>query len=127
MNDRKTVLIVEDDKDHLKALQIRLGAAGYETIWASDGLQAVAAARREKPDAIVLDLGLPGGDGYQVLQRLKMLAPTSQIPILVLSARDPAVHRARSLEAGAVAFFQKPADADALLKTLHESCASQRR
>jgi two-component system phosphate regulon response regulator PhoB len=122
----KTVLIVEDDKDHLKALQIRLGAAGFGTIWASDGLQAVAAARRERPDVIVLDLGIPGGDGYQVLQRLKMIAPTANIPIIVLSARDPAVHRARSLEAGAVAFFQKPADSDALLKAIHGSCASEK-
>lgn len=127
MNGMKTVLIVEDDQDHLRALQIRLHAAGYETIWASDGLQAVAAARRERPDAIVLDLGLPGGDGYQVLQRLKVLGPTALIPIVVLSARDPAVHRDRSLQAGAVAFFQKPADADALLKTLAECCASERR
>jgi len=125
VNDMKTVLIVEDDKDHLKALQIRLRAAGYETVWASDGLQAVAAARRERPNVILLDLGLPGGDGYQVLQRLKMLAPTAHIPIIVLSARDPAVHRARSLEAGAVAFFQKPADSDALLKAIHEGCAPE--
>lgn len=118
----KKVLIVEDDKDHLKALQIRLSAAGYDALWASDGLQAVAAARREKPDVIILDLGLPGGDGYQVLQRLKLLAPTAHIPIIVLSARDPAVHKTRSLEAGAVAFFQKPADSDALLKTIHQNC-----
>lgn len=122
MNGNKTVLVVEDDKDHLKALQIRLGAAGFDVIWAADGLQAVAAARRERPDVIILDLGLPGGDGYQVLQRLKMLAPTAHIPIVVLSARDPAVHKKRSLEAGAVAFFQKPADSDSLLKTVHEAC-----
>lgn len=123
MDEQKTVLVVEDDKDHFKAIMIRLGAAGYVTLWASDGFQAVALARRERPDVIVLDLGLPGGDGYHVLHRLKTLAPTAHIPIIVLSAWNASEHKARSLEAGAIAFFQKPADSEALLQAIKTSCA----
>lgn len=119
----KKILIVEDDPDHVKALTLRLRAAGYDLLTASDGMQAVAVARREKPDVIILDLGLPGGDGYQVLRRLKVLGPLASIPVIVLSARDPAVHREKSLEAGAIAFFQKPPDSDVLLELIRQSTA----
>lgn len=119
----KKILIVEDDPDHVKALTLRLRAAGYDLLTARDGMQAVAVARREKPDVIILDLGLPGGDGYQVLRRLKVLGPLASIPVIVLSARDPAVHREKSLEAGAIAFFQKPPDSDVLLELIRQSTA----
>ncbi|TMQ72838.1 MAG: response regulator [Candidatus Eisenbacteria bacterium] len=76
---------------------------------------AVAAARREKPDLILLDLGLPGGDGYQVLGRLKTLTTTSSTPVIVLSAKDPAVHQERSIAAGADAFIAKPAESAVLI------------
>lgn len=109
------VLLVDDDPDLLRALSTRLRAEGFGVVTASDGVMAVSVARRYQPDLVILDLGLPGGDGYSVLERLKNLTPTSGTPILVLTARDPKVHDEKSRAAGADGFLQKPADASVLL------------
>ena len=61
---RKRILIVDDDHDQQQALAIRLRAAGYDTTFANDGMQAVALVRKDKPDLVLLDIGLPGGDGF---------------------------------------------------------------
>lgn len=111
----RKILVIDDDQDLLKALGTRLRAEGFAFAAASDGAMAVAAARRERPDLIILDLGLPGGDGYQVLGRLKSLTTTSATPVIVLSAKDPVVHDERSRAAGADAFLQKPAENAALM------------
>ncbi len=114
----KKILVIDDDADLIKAIGTRLRAEGFACVSAGDGVQAMAAARREKPDLILLDLGLPGGDGYHVLERLKTLTPTSSTPVIVLSAKDPQVHEARSLAAGADAFFHKPAESATLMAAI---------
>jgi len=111
----RKILVIDDDQDLLKALGTRLRAEGFAFVMARDGVMAVAAARREQPDLIILDLGLPGGDGYQVLERLKSIRTTATTPVIVLSAKDPAVHDERSRAAGADAFLQKPAENAALM------------
>jgi two-component system KDP operon response regulator KdpE len=111
----RKILVIDDDQDLIKALRTRLRAEGFEFVAAGDGVMAVAMARRENPDLILLDLGLPGGDGYQVLERLKTLTGTSSTPVIVLSAKDPAVHAEKSLAAGADAFLQKPTENAALM------------
>ena len=111
----KKILVVDDDQDLVRALGTRLRAEGFAFAAAGDGVMAVAAARREKPDLILLDLGLPGGDGYQVLERLKSLMTTAQTPVIVVSARDPQVHGDKSRQAGADAYFQKPVESAVLL------------
>lgn len=122
----KKILIVDDDQDLLRGLNIRLKANGYKVVFAVDALSAISVARKEEPDLIILDLGLPGGDGFTVMERLSNLMPLATIPIIVLSARDPASNKKKSLEAGAEAFFQKPVDNDILLaairKSLGEGC-----
>lgn len=109
MNGKK-LLIIDDDHDLVLGLTPRLKANGYSVISAADGTSAIGVARKEAPDLIILDLGLPGGDGFVVLERLKGLADTGAIPVIVLSARNPAENEKRVLDAGAVAFFQKPPD-----------------
>jgi DNA-binding response OmpR family regulator len=111
----RKILVIDDDQDLVRALGTRLRAEGFLFVAAGDGVMAVAAARREQPDLIILDLGLPGGDGYQVLGRLKTLMSTSSTPVIVLSARDPKVHEERSRAAGADAFLQKPAESATLM------------
>ena len=122
MPPRKKILIVDDDQDLVVGLAVRLRkVGGYDVIMASDGLGAVTKAQREKPDLIILDLGLPVGDGFSVLERLKTLMNTALIPVIVLSARDPGEAQDAVLEMGADAFFQKPADNDQLLAAIRHA------
>jgi DNA-binding response OmpR family regulator len=116
----KKILIVEDDADVRLGLNARLRASGYQTAFAADAMAAVVEARRHQPDLILLDIGLPAGDGFVVMERLRSNAHLSCIPIVVVSARPAQAYAARALEAGASAFLQKPVDNDHLLATIRE-------
>jgi DNA-binding response OmpR family regulator len=117
----KKILIVEDDNLQLTVLDRRLKTAGFEIVAARDGLTAISTARKEQPDLIVLDLGLPAGDGFVVLQRLGMLINTGTIPVIVLSARTPIGNRDAAHKAGAIAYIHKPVDIPVLLKAINEA------
>jgi DNA-binding response OmpR family regulator len=112
------VLLVEDDADLRQGLAARLRSKGFSPASAADATSAMTVALRERPDVILLDLGLPGGDGLLLLERLKKHPALGAVPVVVLSARDPAAHRDRALAAGAVAYLQKPADNEALVAAL---------
>jgi DNA-binding response OmpR family regulator len=116
--EKAKILIVDDDPDLRKALKIRLRANHYDTVQASDGYSAIAVAQKEQPDLIILDLGLPAGDGYSVLKRLQDSDPLSNIPVIVLTARDPLYDGLKAVSAGATVFFQKPADNGELLSII---------
>jgi DNA-binding response OmpR family regulator len=116
----KKILIVEDDADVRLGLNARLRASGYETAFAADAMAAIGVARRELPDLILLDIGLPAGDGFVVMERLRGNAHLSCIPIVVVSARPAQAYADRALKAGASAFLQKPVDNDRLLRTIRE-------
>ena len=115
------ILIVDDDPDLVRALRVRLRANQFETVHACDGYSAIAVAQKEHPNLIILDLGLPAGDGFVVLDRLHGIDSLSSIPIIVLTACDPQGNEKRTLEAGAAAFFQKPADNNELLEVIRAS------
>jgi DNA-binding response OmpR family regulator len=115
------ILIIDDDPHLILGLTPRLKASNYTVVTAGDAIAAIAVARKEVPDLIILDLGLPGGDGFMVLERLRNLADLSGVPVIVLSARDPVDNRKRSLEGGAVAFFQKPPDNHELLTAIRQA------
>lgn len=119
------ILVVDDDPDLLKALRLRLRANNCDVVTVSDGYSVVGAAQKERPDVIILDLGLPAGDGFVVLERLQMSDTLSGIPVIVLTARDPQGNEARALKAGAAAFFQKPVDNDELLNVIRVSLPQQ--
>jgi DNA-binding response OmpR family regulator len=112
------IMIVDDDPDLRQALRLRLRANHYDTVNAGDGYTAIATAYKERPDLIILDLGLPAGDGFVVLDRLQKDDKLSAIPVIVLTARDPQSSEQRALQAGAAAFFQKPADNAELLEVI---------
>ena len=114
MSEKKTILVVEDDPDLQRGLAIRLKANGYRVLVASDALQATAAVLHQNPDLAILDLKLPAGSSFDVLRR-SMASNRGFLPVIVLTAADPAVAERRALELGAMAFFQKPADNDDLL------------
>ncbi|HON48120.1 MAG TPA: response regulator [Kiritimatiellia bacterium] len=114
------ILIVEDDLDQAVGLSVRLRANGYEVLFASDGTTAFTQACKIRPDLIFLDLGLPAGDGFKVIEWLSGMVTTAVIPVIVLSGRVPEGNSERVLRMGAKAFFQKPVDNDILLKTIRE-------
>jgi two-component system KDP operon response regulator KdpE len=114
-NVRAKIMVVDDDPDLRKALSLRLRANNFETLNVCDGYSAIAMAIKERPQLIILDLGLPAGDGFTVLKNLQQYPDLAGIPVIVLTARDPAGNEKHTLESGAMAFFQKPADNEELL------------
>jgi two-component system KDP operon response regulator KdpE len=106
--DNKTILIVDDDPDIREGMQVRLQYSGYGTCFAEDAMSAIAMAGKERPDLIVLDLGLPEGDGFLVIEQLNGDTASDPIPIIVVSARDARANQNRAIKAGATAYLQKP-------------------
>jgi DNA-binding response OmpR family regulator len=117
----KKILIVDDDPDIRLGMHVRLKANLYDTFFASDALSSVVEARKHEPDLIILDLGLPAGDGYVVMERLKKFPALAVIPIIVVSARHAHANRERAIEAGAKAFLQKPVDDAELLAVIRQA------
>jgi DNA-binding response OmpR family regulator len=117
---QKKILIVDDDPDVRLGLHIRLKANHYDVIFAADGMASIAEARKHMPDLIILDLGLPAGDGFSVMERLKANDSLSLIPVIVVSARDRSANMELALKAGAKAFLQKPVDNAQLLSVIRK-------
>jgi DNA-binding response OmpR family regulator len=117
----KKILIVEDDADVRMGLHVRLKANHYDIFFAADGFSSVQEARKHEPDLIILDLGLPAGDGFVVMDRLKAVPALAIIPIIVVSGRSGAANRERALKAGAKAFLEKPVDNAELLAVIRQA------
>ncbi|HTL01112.1 MAG TPA: response regulator [Vicinamibacterales bacterium] len=118
-----TVLIVEDNDASRDALSRRLQRRGYEIYVATDGLQAVSVATRAKPDLILMDLGLPGVDGWTATAKLKSDEATRSIPIIVLSAHAMSTDRELALAAGGDDFDTKPVRFPQLLEKIERLLA----
>lgn len=121
----KKILIVDDDPDVRQGMNVRLRANGYETFFAGDAITSIAEARKNNPDLIILDLGLPAGDGFLVMERLHNIPSLSLIPVIVVSARDRHVNQERALKAGAKAFLQKPVDNAELLAVVRRTLGDE--
>ena len=109
------ILIIEDDQDIARLIGMKLKTRGHDLAFAGDAVTATTTARREHPDVILLDLGLPGGDGLLVLNRLREMAAFALTPVIVISGRDPAALRESVFKAGAVAYLSKPLDTEELV------------
>ena len=109
------VLVVDDDPQIRRALEINLAARGYDVLTSPDGESALDRARREHPDVVVLDLGLPDLDGVSVIARLRA---RSTVPVLVLSGRTDSADKVDALDAGADDYVTKPFGIDELLARL---------
>jgi DNA-binding response OmpR family regulator len=112
---KKKILIVDDERDIVKALTIRLGASGYEVVSAYDGAQGVFLAHKEKPDLILLDIRMPSGDGFSVAEKLKQTSRTTRIPILFLTGSPEREAEEKALALGARFYIKKPYDPEELL------------
>ncbi len=111
------ILYVEDNPDNIYMLERRLKRRGYEVVIAQDGETGLVMAAAELPNLILMDLDLPGIDGWEATRRLKRGETTAHIPVIALSAHAMAEHRARALEAGCDDVATKPVDfADLIAK-----------
>jgi CheY-like chemotaxis protein len=111
-----TVLIVDDDRASLDLLSVYLDDLPVDVVRANDGVEALAAVQRAQPDAVVLDIRLPGVDGWEVLTRLRAASATANLPIVVVSVVD---ERSRGLALGASEYLTKPVQRADFLAALH--------
>jgi CheY-like chemotaxis protein len=120
----KKILVVDDNEIVIKTITLKLQGAGYRVVAAMDGSEAVALARKENPDLILLDISFPtdlGGvpwDGFRIMEWFHRLDAAKKIPVIVITGSEEAAIKARATAAGAVAFFQKPLEHDYLLKVV---------
>ena len=115
------ILIVDDNPDIRLGMHVRLKANHYDTYFAVDASSGVAEALKHQPALIILDLGLPAGDGFTVMESLKKIPALAAIPIIVVSARDVIGNQKRAFEAGARAFLQKPVNDAELLAVIRQA------
>ena len=106
----KKILVVDDDPAALRLVQYILQREGYEVITASNGLEGLRKATGESPDLIVLDIMLPGIDGFEIASRLRGQPSTSRTPIIMMSAKARDIDKATGLKVGADDYITKPAD-----------------
>ncbi|MDT0546395.1 MULTISPECIES: response regulator transcription factor [Streptomyces] len=116
MTTYNTVLLAEDDRAIRQALERALALEGYQVTAVPDGIEALAAVHRERPDVIVLDVMMPGLDGFQVCRVLR--AEGDRTPILMLTARVETADRIEGLDAGADDYVAKPFDVDEVFARL---------
>jgi CheY-like chemotaxis protein len=116
-----TILIIEDDAAVREALQALLKKVGYDVMLAADGMSAIRSAQQRPPQLVLVDLGLPGGDGFTVIERIRRVARLRLVPIVVLTGKASEENRARAKAAGASAFLSKPPDSAELLRVIAEA------
>jgi len=106
----KKILVIEDDPSALRFIEYTLEQEGYQVLAATNGLAGIRKAKNEEPDLIVLDIMLPGIDGFEICHRLRAEPQTAQLPILMLSAKAQEIDKATGLKVGADDYITKPAD-----------------
>jgi len=121
---KKKILVIDDSAETRLVVSARLKKHQYDTVFAADALQAIAVARQTQPDAIILDLGLPGGNGFIVLQRLKDNTTLACIPVIILTADESPESELKGLESGAAAFLHKPVQEEALIAAVEGAIGS---
>ncbi len=112
------ILLVEDNEMNRDMLSRRLARRGYDVLLAVDGGEGVAAAAREAPDLILMDMSLPVTDGWEATRLIRADARTARIPIIALTAHAMAGDRERALEAGCDDYDTKPVELDRLLEKM---------
>jgi len=114
----KKVLFVDDEPGYSRAMTYALEKEGYEVVSASNGLQALIKAQKENPDLIVLDVMLPGMDGFEVCSRLRNDPQTSRIPIIMLSAKGQDADKSTGMRVGALDYLTKPVENTSLMEKI---------
>jgi len=121
MSEKKKILIVDDERDIVKALTIRLQRAGYEVVTAFDGAQGIFMAHKENPDLIILDIRMPAGNGFSVAQKLKESTDTFTIPVIFLTGSPEMNSEESARVLGARFYVKKPYDPEELLDAIERA------
>jgi DNA-binding response OmpR family regulator len=116
----KKILIVEDDQKIAMALVIRLKANGYNASIAPDAIAGASQARVLKPDLILLDISLPGGDGFQLAETFLRMPETNGTPVIFITASKNPELMQKVMELGAIGLFEKPFDTEKLLGSIDD-------
>lgn len=111
----KRVLVVDDDVSFVRLVERILKGAGYEVLIATNGLNALKAVRDENPDLVLLDIMLPGVDGFEICKRLRDTPDNAQVPILIVSSKSRESDRSAAFDVGANDFYAKPIKPEELL------------
>jgi CheY-like chemotaxis protein len=117
------ILVVEDQDSIRRMIEALVSARGYKVTAVNSGTKAIDVASTDPPDMVLLDLMIPGYDGFEVCERLRSDPATKRVPILVISAMDDPDARARATAAGATAYYTKPFSPIALLKEIDRLAA----
>lgn len=125
MGEKKKILIVDDERDIVRVLMIRLQTSGYDVVAAFDGAQGVFMAHKEKPDLIILDIRMPAGDGFSVAARLRRSVHTWGIPIIFLTGSPERGAEERAMEMGARFYIKKPYDPEELLDAVKRALETE--
>ena len=120
---QRTVLIIEDEKLIIVSTQMVLEASGFQVQSAMNGEEGISKARQLKPDLILLDIMMPGIDGWETLTRLKRDPETSGIPVVIFTAREHSRGHQKSAEMGAADYFRKPFEPDELIELVEKHIA----
>ena len=115
------ILVVEDNQDNYELVRTILGLAGYDTFQAINGRDGVDAARKQKPDLILMDMALPEMDGWDATQRIREDPETEHIPMVALTVHTLPRERKRALDAGVDAYLSKPFDAVQFLEVVEST------
>ncbi|MFT4844184.1 MAG: DNA-binding response OmpR family regulator [Planctomycetota bacterium] len=122
---QRTVLIIEDEKLIIVSTQMVLEAAGFRVESATNGEDGITQARTQAPDLILLDIMMPGIDGWETLTRLKRDAATSGVPVVIFTAREHSRGHQKSAEMGAADYFRKPFEPDELIELVEKHVGQQ--
>jgi len=121
----KKVLIIEDDPSFSRAVSHIVEKEGYSVITASNGITGLRMAKEDKPDLLILDVMLPGVDGFEICSRLRNEPQTTKLPIIMLSAKGQEADKTTGLKVGADVYLTKPVDRAVLLEKLTSLLAKE--
>jgi len=118
MNTKSRILTIDDDETSLWLLKETLTGKGYEVLTAGSGEKGVAMAIKSKPDLILLDIMMPGMDGYETLSKIKGTQETKDIPVIMVTAEGHELNKKKASAMGVAAFITKPIDFEVLFKDI---------
>ena len=123
----KKILVVEDDPATLRLMDYTLRHEGYQVLTASNGLEGLRKARNDAPDLIIMDVMLPGMDGFEVCHQLRAEPATAHLPVLMLSAKAQEIDKKTGLKWGADDYLAKPADPSEIVSRVGKLLARKER